>query len=144
MRKLQFGLKLFFLLVVVVAVVGLFAVRPLLHSLDVQSELAKGLNSLRSLEESFRKLPTKHRANGAGVVVTAWTNVFTNSSKVNVGELKLIVSRLQEYERDPDKFQLDEMRQILQEIVTANPSCKQYVESIALKNLELSFRSKEN
>lgn len=126
------------------AVVGLFAVRPLLHSLDVQSELAKGLNSLRSLEESFRKLPTKHRANGAGVVVTAWTNVFTNSSKVNVGELKLIVSRLQEYERDPDKFQLDEMRQILQEIVTANPSCKQYVESIALKNLELSFRSKEN
>ena len=78
MRKLQFGLKLFFLLVVVVAVVGLFAVRPLLHSLDVQSELAKGLNSLRSLEESFRKLPTKHRANGAGVVVTAWTNVFTH------------------------------------------------------------------
>ena len=144
MRTPQFGLKLFFLLVVVVAVVGLFAVRPLLHSLDVQSELAKGLNSLRSLEESFRKLPTKHRANGAGVVVTAWTNVFTNSSKVNVGELKLIVSRLQEYERDPDKFQLDEMRQILQEIVTANPSCKQYVESIALKNLELSFRSKEN
>ena len=144
MRKPQFGLRLFFLLVVAVAIVGSLAVRPLLHSLGVQSELAKGLNSLRSLEESFRKLPTKHRANGAGVVVTAWTNVFTDSSKVNVGELRLMVSRLQEYERDPDKFQLDEMRRILQEIVTVNPSSKQYIESIALKNLELSFRSKEN
>lgn len=117
-----------------------FIVVPTYRVTQLRSNLSKGFEHVRSLENAARVGTDKSAANGLGVITTTWANVFQDYGVTDAAKLESFVQAILKHDIQGPSPSFETLDSWLDSIATIDPKSKTYIKTLAKPNLRLSYK----